>query len=33
MPKKNIHIIFIDENGDFIVSKDKHIRFIYLKDN
>ena len=28
--KKNIHIIFIDENGDFIPSKDKHVRYIYL---
>ncbi len=28
--KKNIHIIFIDEDGEFILSKDKHIRFIYL---
>jgi len=27
---KKIHIIFVDENGDFIVSKDKHIRFVYL---
>ena len=30
MYKKNIHIIFIDEDGEFIVSKDKHVRFIYL---
>ena len=30
MHKKNIHIIFIDEDGEFIVSKDKHIRFVYL---
>jgi len=29
MHKKNIHIIFI-EDGEFIVSKDKHIRFVYL---
>ena len=28
--KKNIHIIFIDEDGEFIPSKDKHVRFIYL---
>ena len=28
--KKNIHIIFIDEDGEFTLSKDKHIRFIYL---
>ena len=30
MHKKNIHIIFIDEDGEFIVSKDKHVRFVYL---
>mgnify|MGYP007027274182 CR=1 FL=1 len=30
MHKKTIHIIFIDEDGDFIVSKDKHIRFVYI---
>ena len=30
MQKKNIHIIFIDSDGDFIVSKDKHIKFVYL---
>ena len=30
MHKKNIHIIFIDEDGEFIVSKDKHVRFNYL---
>ena len=30
MFKKNIHIIFVDEDGNFIVSKDKHIKFIYL---
>ncbi len=30
MQKKNIHIIFIDSDGDFIISKDKHIKFVYL---
>ena len=25
-----IHIIFIDEDGNFIPSRDKHIRFVYL---
>lgn len=30
MHKKNIHIIFVDKDGNFIVSKDKHIKFVYL---
>ncbi len=30
MEKKNIHFIFIDSDGDFIVSKDRHIKFINL---
>ena len=28
--KKNIHIIFIHENEDFIPTKDSHVKFIYL---
>ena len=32
MENKNIHIIFIDSEGDFIVSKDRHIKFIYLEE-
>jgi len=31
MEKKNIHIIFIDSEGTFIASKDRHIKFIYLE--
>ena len=30
MFKKNIHIIYIDKEGNFIISKDKHIKFVYL---
>ena len=30
MAKKRIHIIFIDDDGHFIISKDKHIKFVYL---
>jgi len=29
---ENTHIIFIDNDGNFIVSKSRHIRFIYLDD-
>jgi len=29
---KKIHIVFVDEDGEFIVSGDKHIKFVYLDD-
>ena len=30
--KKKIHIIFVDSDGDFIVSKKRHFKFVYLDD-
>jgi hypothetical protein len=30
MKNQNKHFIFVDADGDFIITKDKHIYFIYL---
>ena len=29
---KKIHIVFVDEDGEFIASSGKHIKFVYLDD-
>lgn len=29
---KKIHIVFVDEEEEFIASRGKHIKFVYLDD-